>query len=432
MTDGAALCARNTPGRFRLRVGLVLTVTIGALGAALGVAAGETTFTRDVVPILQAHCQECHRRGGAAPFELAVYDHVYQRRDKIAKVVAARAMPPWKPVAGYGDFHGVRGLSKDEVATIRRWVDGGAPEGDPRDRPPPRTFDAADARGTPALVIRTDRFTVKARSGDVYRCFSIPTAFAEERFFTLSEVVPGNSRIVHHMLAMVDEAGDSARIPSGDADPGYPCFGGPKVRIGGYLGGWTPGSRPWAMPEGVGIRLPPGARVVVQMHYHNARLTPETDRSELRLYAATAPVTKHLQFMRVGQFSLTIPAGAARHEIEGAAFVYRPMSLIAIHPHMHLLGREMKVWARLADGSRRPLIHIDDWDFHWQGFYFYRTPVALPVGAWIEMMAAWDNSADNPRNPNQPPKRVYWGERTVDEMGHAAVLFTFDDETPSR
>jgi hypothetical protein len=273
---------------------------------------------------------------------------------------------------------------------------------------------------------------VKARSGDVYRCFSIPTSFAEERFFTLSQVVPGNSRIVHHMLAMVDEAGDSVRIPSGDTDPGYPCFGGPKVKIGGYLGGWTPGSRPWVMPEGTGIRLPPGARVVVQMHYHNARLSPETDQTELRLYAATAPVTKSLQFMRVGQFSLTIPAGAPRHEIEGAAFVTRPMTLIAIHPHMHLLGREMKVWARLADESKRPLIHIDDWDFNWQGFYFYRTPVALPVGSWIEMIAAWDNSADNPRNPNNPPKRVYWGERTVDEMGHAAVLFTFDDERPSR
>lgn len=321
---------------------LLITATIVAISAFLGVAAagGETTFTRDVVPILQAHCQECHRAGGAAPFELSVYDHVYRRRDKIAATVRARAMPPWKPVAGYGDFVGARGLSKDEVATILRWVEGGAPEGDPRDRPP--------------------------------------------------------------------------------------------VKIGGYLGGWTPGSRPWVMPEGVGIRLPPGARVVVQMHYHNARLSPETDQTELRLYPATAPVAKSLQFMRVGQFSLTIPAGAARHEIDGTAFVYRPMSLIAIHPHMHLLGREMKVWARLADESKRPLIHIDDWDFHWQGFYFYKSPVALPVGSFIEMMATWDNSADNPRNPNTPPRRVYWGERTVDEMGHAAVLFTFDDETRSR
>src|SRR5262245_56308429 len=166
-------------------VRLPVTATIMAISAFLGVAAarGETTFTRDVVPILQAHCQECHRTGGAAPFELSVYDHVYRRRDKIAATVRARTMPPWKPVAGYGDFRGVRGLSKDEVATILRWVEEGAPEGDPRDRPPARTFETDAGRGTPALALKTERFTVKARSGDVYRCFSIPTSFAEERFF---------------------------------------------------------------------------------------------------------------------------------------------------------------------------------------------------------------------------------------------------------
>jgi hypothetical protein len=108
--------------------------------------------------------------------------------------------------------------------------------------------------------------------------------------------------------------------------------------------------------------------------------------------------------------------------------VHRPMSLIAIHPHMHLLGREMKVWAKLPDDSTRPLVHVDDWDFNWQGFYFYKTPVALPLGTWIELTAAWDNSEANPRNPNRPPKPVRWGERTVDEMGHAAIIYTIDDE----
>jgi hypothetical protein len=161
------------------------------------------------------------------------------------------------------------GILSSDTAAVNAHVDrqgdwglyaNDAPEGDPRDRPPARTFVPDADRGAPALTLKTERFTVTARSGDVYRCFSIPTSFAEERFFTLSRVVPGNSRIVHHMLAMVDEAGDSAGIPSGDTDPGYPCFAGPKMKIVGYLGGWTPGSRPWVRPEGVGIRLPPGAR----------------------------------------------------------------------------------------------------------------------------------------------------------------------------
>jgi hypothetical protein len=182
------------------------------------------------------------------------------------------------------------------------------------------------------------------------------------------------------------------------------------------------------MPEGVGMRLPPGARVVIQVHYHNARLTPESDQTEVRLYAARTPITKRLQFVRVGRFSLSIPPGVARHEIDASMFVGRPMNLIAIHPHMHLLGREMKAWAKMPDESTRPLVHIEKWDFNWQGFYWYKTAVALPRGSWIELTAAWDNSADNPHNPNKPPKLVQWGERTVDEMGHAAILYTFDDE----
>ena len=407
----------------------LLVLVLAVAGSPSGVsAAGDPTFSRDVAPILQRHCQECHRTDGGGPFHLITYDQVYRRREKIRETTRARTMPPWKAVAGYGDFVGVRGLSSEEIATIARWVETGAAEGDPADLPPQRVFEAAAGRGTPDLVLRSEPFTVPAGGGDVYRCFSVPTTFAEDRYFTLTEAVPGNRRIVHHVLAMVDTAGGSAHIKPTDSSAGYPCFGGPRVRIDGYLGAWAPGARPWVMPEGVGILLPAGARVVIQMHYHNAGPTAASDRTEIRLHAARTPVVKQLRFARVGSFSFTIPAGAPRHEIEASMSVHRPMSLIAIHPHMHLLGREMKVWAKLPDESTRPLVHIDDWDFNWQGFYFYKTPMALPLGTWIELTAAWDNSEGNARNPNRPPKPVRWGERTVDEMGHAAIIYTYDDE----
>ena len=410
------------------RLPLLVGLAVATVALGVGHAASDPTFSRDIAPVIQQHCQECHRPRGGAPFELTAYEHVHRRREKILQATRSRTMPPWKAVVGYGDFTGVRGLSKSEIATIARWVEAGAPEGDPRDLPPPRVFEAAPGLGPPDLVLRTEEFTIPPRGGDVYRCFSLPTSFAEERYFSVSEVAPGNSKIVHHMLAMVDPGGDSRTIQARDGAPGYPCFGGPAVRIDGYLGGWAPGGRPWVMPDGVGMRLPAGGRVVIQMHYHNARATPESDRSELRLYAAKTPIARRLHFTRVGRFSLSIPAGAARHQIEAGRLVERPMSLLAIHPHMHLLGREMKAWAELPDKSTRPLVHIDNWDFNWQGFYWYRTPVALPAGSWIELIAAWDNSAANPNNPNTPPKVVQWGERTVDEMGHAAILYTLDDE----
>ena len=411
-----------------LRLLPVLVLLVVTAVSLRGVsAAPDPTFTRDVAPILQRHCQECHRADGGGPFHLVTYDQAYRRRQKILETTRARTMPPWKAVAGYGDFFGVRGLSKEEIAVIGRWVETGAAEGDRVDLPPPPVFETA-TRGTPDVVLRSEPFTVPGGAGDIYRCFSVPTAFAEDRYFTVTEAVPGNRRIVHHVLAMVDAAGGSAYIRPGDSSPGYPCFGGPGVRIDGYLGGWAPGARPWVMPEGVGMWLPAGARVVIQLHYHNAGPTAASDRTEIRLHAAKAPIVKQLRFARVGSFGFSIPAGAPRHEIEASMSVYRPISLIAIHPHMHLLGREMKVWAKLPDESTRPLIHIDDWDFNWQGFYFYKTPVALPLGSWIELTAAWDNSAGNARNPNKPPKSVRWGERTVDEMGHAAIIYTYDDE----
>ena len=416
--------------RWRLLLALLAVVMAGGIAAA---DAPPVTFSQHVVPLLQQHCQECHRPGGGAPFTLGEYRHVYQRRHKILESVEKRRMPPWKAVSGYGDLAGERRMSDAEIATLARWVAAGAPEGDQRDLPPPREFTTASALDAADLVLRPEQsFTVAGRSGDVYRCFSIPTSLADDRYFTTAVVVPGNPKIVHHMLAMVDPTGVSAGRTTGavgrDGELGYPCFGGPGFRIDGYLGGWAPGGRPWELPEGVGMRLPKGARVVFQLHYHNAQLTPQTDLTELRLKAATGPVQKRLHFMRVGRFNLSIPAGNPRYEIEAGSFVHRPMQLIAIHPHMHMLGREMKVWARMKDESITPLIHIDDWDFNWQGFYWFRTPVALPVASWIELTAAWDNSAENPRNPNKPPRDVSWGERTVDEMGHAAILYTVDEE----
>jgi hypothetical protein len=282
---------------------LALLILVLAVAGALGgvSAAGDPTFSRDVAPILQRHCQECHRADGGGPFHLITYDQVYRRREKIRETTRARTMPPWKAVAGYGDFVGVRGLSSGEIATIARWVETGAAEGDPADLPPQPIFEAAAGRGTPDLVLRSEAFTVPAGGGDVYRCFSVPTTFAEDRYFTVTEAVPGNRRIVHHVLAMVDTAGGSAHIKPTDWSAGYPCFGGPRVRIDGYLGAWAPGARPWVMPEGVGILLPAGARVVIQMHYHNAGPTAASDRTEIRLHAARTSIVKQLRFARVGR-----------------------------------------------------------------------------------------------------------------------------------
>ena len=194
--------------RWRPALGLLAVVMAGDIAAA---DAPPVTFSQHVAPLLQQHCQECHRPGGGAPFTLGEYRHVYRRRHKILESVEKRRMPPWKAVSGYGDLAGARRMSDAEIATLARWVAAGAPEGDPRDLPPPRQFATASTLDAADLVLRPEQsFTVAGRGGDVYRCFSIPTSFAEDRYFATAVVVPGNPKIVHHMLAMVDPTGASA------------------------------------------------------------------------------------------------------------------------------------------------------------------------------------------------------------------------------
>jgi hypothetical protein len=428
-------CLRTVPVVAGSLVLALLLITPSGTSST-GSEAGETvTWSKHIAPLFQQQCQGCHRPGDIGPFSLVDYGDAYRERQKILRAVELRKMPPWKPVPGFGEFLDVRRLGDQQIALVREWVAAGAPEGDPRDLPPPREWPNTWTNGTPDLTLAPETaYEVPSSDRDLYRCFVIPTNFPEDRYVSAVEFVPGNRKIVHHVLTYVDTEGASKALDEAEPGLGYTCFGGPGFAPRGGLGGWAPGMRPQVSPDGVALLLPAGARVVMQVHYHNRGAGVEMDRTQMGLHFARTRVDKRVRSIPVLNRGFTIPAGAERHQVT-ASYTLPPswnVHAIGVSPHMHLLGREMKVWAKLADESTRPLIHIDDWDFHWQGFYFYKTPVALPVGSFIEMMAAWDNSADNPRNPNTPPRRVYWGERTVDEMGHAAVLFTFDDETPTR
>jgi hypothetical protein len=396
-----------------------------------GKAAPAVTWSRDIAPILQQHCQGCHRAGDIAPFSLETFRDTYRERNKIARAVERRKMPPWKPVPGFGDFRDVRRLADADIALIRRWVDAGAPEGDPRDMPPPRRWPDTWTLGAPDAILAPDTaFTVPGSERDLYRCFVIPTSFAEDRYVSAVEFVPGNRKIVHHALTYIDTTGASVALEQAAPGSGYTCFGGPGFAPAGGLGGWAPGARPQATPDGAGLLLPAGARVVMQVHYHHRGAGPESDRTQIGLHFARKPVDKRVRSIPILDSGFVIPAGTARHEVRASYTVPpgRNFHAIGIAPHMHLLGREMRVTATYPDGTVRPLIYIDDWDFHWQGMYDFAAPVPLPAGTRIDLTAVYDNSAANRRNPNTPPRDVTWGEGTTDEMCIAFVRVTLDGE----
>jgi len=377
--------------------------------------------------MLQRNCQTCHRPGNIAPFPLIRYEDARDHARQMKTETRSRRMPPWKPVAGFGEFLNENRLTDREIELIARWADSGAPEGNPADLPAPLPFSDDWSLGAPDLVVEMPtEFHVRADGEDVYRCFSIPLGLLQNRHIVGMEVQPGNRGVVHHMVLYGDPLGLSARIPAAsDGQTGYNCFGGPGISTSLLLAAWAPGNLPQRFPTGMGIGVAAGARAVMQVHYH-PNGSAQSDRTRVGLHFSREPMQKDIQFLIAVNDRFVIPAGAARHTVTATQTLAVDARAVSILPHMHLLGREMLVEAVLPEGTRRPLIYIDDWNFDWQNTYYYREPVALPARTRIELTAIYDNSAGNPRNPSSPPRDVRFGEQTTDEMCVAVISYVVD------
>jgi hypothetical protein len=393
------------------------------------IAKADVTFTRDVAPILQRHCQSCHRPREIGPFSLLTYEQAASWAAEIKRVATARTMPPWKAAHDFGEIDGARRLTAAEIRTLARWADGGTPEGDPRHLPPPRSFASGWALGQPDMVLEPEEsYTLEATGKDVYRHFILPASFKEETWVTAMEVAAQNRAVVHHVIAYLDPQGRAAALDDADPGPGYSTSGGgPGYFPAPWLGGWAPGNTPRFSPPGSAVRIPPGARIVLQVHYHKSG-KPETDRTRIGLHFAKSPVEKRLRVAPVLNLGLAIPPGAARHEVTAQIRLPADIHAHSVTPHMHLLGREITVTATLPDGSVKPIVRVPDWDFRWQETYLFKAPIALPRGTVIELKAIYDNTEQNPNNPHRPLKTVRWGEETTDEMCIAFLTYTLDDE----
>jgi hypothetical protein len=385
-------------------------------GQDQAIAPTHPTYDKDVAPILQNHCATCHRPGQVAPFPLLSYQDAAKRAALIADVTSSHFMPPWKPVPGYGDFKDANVLTDAELATLVNWAKTSTSQGNAKDLPPTPHFPDGWQLGTPDIVLKMpEPFQIPAEGEDIYQCFVLPLNLPKGANVVAVEIHPGNRKVLHHTILYLNDDGEARAKDKETAEPGYRCFGGPNVKPAGSLGGWVPGARPHVLPAGVATAVPPNADVVMQNHYHPSG-KPETDQSELGIYFAKGPVDKTEFSVPMLYRNLNIPAGNDHYEITSSFVTPIDLEVIAIVPHMHLLGRDMKVTATLPDGHVESMIWIKDWDFNWQGQYQYRSPLILPKGTRIELKAVFDNSANNPKNPNSPPKDVHWGENTKDEM----------------
>ncbi len=396
------------------------TTAIGCdLAGPRGEARTPVTFARDVAPILYRHCAACHRPRDVGPFPLLTYEDARRRAGVIAEVTTRRYMPPWKAAAGYGKFQGERGLTAAEIATLRRWSEGGAPEGNPADLPSLPRFPEGWRLGPPDLAAgMAHPFPVAAEGPDVYQCFVIPLGLDRDRYVRALEFRPGNRRLVHHALLFADPAGVARR--KGES---YPCFGAPGFLPVRGLGGWTPGMPPITLPAGAELTLPKGSDLVLQMHFQPTGRV-EREQSTVALYFTDTPPVKRLLDVPLGSNRIDIPPGERAYKVRDHFTLPVDVEAVGIIPHAHYLCRDMKGHAVLPDGTRKRLLWIPDWDFAWQDQYRYETPIRLPAGTRLEMEFTYDNSADNPRNPHHPPRRVVWGPESTDEMAglHVQVI----------
>lgn len=384
-------------------------------------------WSEHVAPIVYKHCTSCHRQGEVAPFPLTSYQEAMGWGNMIQYVTEIRYMPPWKADPAFGPSYLKENyLSDEQINTIKEWVEGGMPQGDPALEPALPEFPTGSQVGTPDLVLSFAQTHLHPGNGqDEYRYFVLPTGLTTAKNLVALEMRPGNKAIVHHALTWVDSTGTAAALDAQTPEYGYlgeEVGGGlGQSALNGQLPGYVPGVRPHVFTNGMAQRIPPNSDLVVQVHYAPTN-TVEPDSSTFNFFFTEQPVTRYVQskiMLPIGGTLLNgpffIPANQTR-EFHGVWTVPQDVSMLGIAPHMHLLGTHWTVYAVTPAGDTINLIRIGDWDFNWQGGYYFKNLIRLPQGTRIHALAGYDNTTNNPLNPNSPPQFVTWGEGTADEM----------------
>ena len=390
-------------------------------GLAQDLSSGTVTYAGQIASILNTHCVVCHRPSAIAPFSLTTFDAVKGRAEQIAQVVQSGNMPPWKPESVSERFRGERRLQDNDVELIRRWVDAGAPEGNPQITPVSPVWPEGWHSGIPDLVVTMPTSYALAPDSEIYRNFVIPIPVEERRFVAAIELKPSTTQGIHHARLMIDTTGRAQRQDNADDLVGYdePSTDGTEFPDGHFLG-WAPGTLAGNAPEELAWLLEPGTDLVVKTHLVSRNI-PVNLQLSVGLFFTDKPPTVTPAIIQLGSQTIDVPAGDATHVVEDAYQLPVDVDLLAIYPHAHFLAKQIRASAQLPNGTVRQLIQIDDWDFNWQDEYRYTENIRLPAGTTIRMRYVFDNSTNNHRNPHTPPKRVRFGPRSTDEMAELTL-----------
>lgn len=422
-----------------------LASTALLLLTACGAAKPATpTWEADVKPLMTASCVSCHVEGGIAPFALTSYEQVSAMKDAVRRAVESRRMPPYLAGEGCTDYADDQRLTAEQVAMLGAWADAGAPRGSPET---PAITATAVAPSLPRvdLSLSMPAAYTPQTSPDDYHCFVIDWPQQAESYVTGFNVKPGNARVVHHVIAFLiqpDKVQDIMTLDANEAGPGYTCFGGPGGSNAGlgWLGSWAPGVQPSMYPDGTGLLVKPGSKVVLQVHYNTSAAPAGEREDQTSVELALADSVQKRAFIMpwanpdwVRQAKMPIPAGEAdvvhSWSMDPTQFLSyltanqvgngQGFRVYAAGFHQHLLGTGGHLEIDRADGTKECLLDVPRWDFHWQRSYALAKTKIFHPGDSLGITCHWNNSAQNQPLVNgapQTPRDVNWGEGTGDEM----------------
>ncbi len=361
----------------------------------------EVTYARQVSRIIQDRCQECHRPGEIGPFSLLTFEDAAKRTGRIREAVLEERMPPWHADPRHGHFANDRRLTHQERDMLVAWIDAGAPKGEDKDLPAPRKFVQGWKIGEPDKVFSMAKeFKVPATGVLDYQRFVVDPGFKEDVWVQAAECRPGNRKVVHHILVYI--------LAPGRRNP-YDPDGTAATLVG-----WAPGDMPAFYSPDVARKIPAGSRLMFEVHY-----TPDgaeqTDRSSVGIKLTKKPPAHAVEMNILANMLFRIPPRSADYQGQMTYTFPADALVLSFMPHMHLRGVSARYELTYPDGRTETILSVPDYDFSWQSVYRFEKPLQVPKGSKLTWIGRWDNSADNPRNPD-PKKAVFWGLQTWDEM----------------
>ncbi|MAT70516.1 MAG: thiol-disulfide isomerase [Planctomycetaceae bacterium] len=378
------------------------------------VVEGEVTFAEHVAPIINEHCIKCHRAGEIAPFALTNYDDAAAWAETMLETIDDGRMPPWHANPEYGTFHNDARMPAEQRELFRKWVEAGAPSGDLDAAPPLPEFVEGWRIGEPDVVYTLpEQVEVPAQGTVPYKHFIVDPGFTEDKWVIAAEARPDNREVVHHLILFY--------IP-----PEQNTWR-PRDALFNAIAPFAPGMPPIRTTGEEALRIPAGSKLVFQMHY-TPNGTPQVDQSSAGLiFAEPGTVRREVAVEAALNFRLRIPPGDSDYMARTKYTIGRDSLLYSLTPHMHYRGKSFRFTARYPDGKQEILLDIPNYDFNWQNTYLLAEPKRMPQGTVIDMEAHFDNSADNPFNPD-PEATVYWGDQTWEEMMIGSLSFAAADQ----